>query len=135
MTAVRMKLKCALPAVLSLVLWANSAHAEFYGKYSDWRSLSVHDRALYAAGLVDGITVADTTDNYALYYGIVDCFKALEMTPDMVQQAITTYYEQHTSDWGVQPSVIFAKAIERGMCLKYVNAQRKKKGFPALPPS
>jgi len=119
-------------AALLLAASATGALAGYVTNYSDWKQKSPFAQSQYAMGLLDGQMLTNAGDKIAIARsdGLDKCAYALGLTGEMIAEAITRYYQDHTDIWGASPMVPFQIVIVKGACLEYVNTERAKYSLP-----
>ena len=107
---------------------ATGAMAGYVSNFSDWKQKSPFAQSQYAMGLLDGQLTPSIEDKSAIAasMGLNLCAYELGLTGEMIAEAITKYYETHTSMWGAPPVVGFHEEIMSGACLRHINTERAK---------
>jgi hypothetical protein len=122
---------------INFVLWllcivSTQAQALFLSEgYSFWQSLGGEEKAFYTAGIWDTISAyhGDPSDE-AVASGLEECGTHLSVRASLAVEAMTQYYESNVAAWSDPPLKAFGQSIVRGLCLEYVNKQRKVRGLP-----
>jgi len=126
------RLRCiALVAVFFTTGLSGSVRAEFISNYSEWYNLDKTNKALYAAGLVDG---GGTRDGYldindnrriARIDGMLKCIGDNKLNGELLAQMIDNAYAKNVNQWPNPPSYIVTAELEK-LCQPWLDRSRKR---------
>lgn len=71
--------------------------------------------------------------SWAVARGMAECGSALQLSNDMIVDAIDNFYGRSAENWGVAPMSAFLKEVKFGACRMHVDRLLIERGFQALP--
>ena len=94
----------ALTVILAIASFTGSARAEFVTKYAMWNDLTKTNKALYAAGLIDGKN---------------RCISDNKLTGELLAQMIDNAYAADVTRWPLPPVVILSDELGK-LCAPWI---------------
>ncbi|MCA3572752.1 MAG: hypothetical protein IOC86_02475 [Aestuariivirga sp.] len=121
----------AICLIMAMVAASLEASAAFVSGYADWKKMSEVQKRAYVRGLVDGMMVVEigNDSSRANIAGFMDCADQLNLTDEMMAEAISEYYKARPQSWKFPPYGPFHESIMKGACLDFINSSRRKLGL------
>ena len=118
----------ALTVILAIASFTGSARAEFVTKYAMWNDLTKTNKALYAAGLIDGNDILGFPDwknkaevDYMMprMDGMNRCISDNKLTGELLAQMIDNAYAADVTRWPLPPVVILSDELGK-LCAPWI---------------